>query len=102
MSKDHDKDDASEGGIVAGVSSASKKRLAKGNTSGAGDTIGTALMTSGNPVTMAAGATLKVVSSIANRKRQEANDRVDREVDRRSKLSAALSQLGTGIGSRGM
>lgn len=73
----------------------------KSSGSAAGD-IGGAMMMTGDPTTMAAGATLKVVSGIADRKRKERQDKADAENNRRSKLMSALAGLGSGVGQLGM
>jgi len=68
----------------------------------AADTAGDVMMMSGEPTTMAAGATLKVISGIAKKKTAERQAKANAENDRRSKLISALGQLGSGVGSTGM
>ena len=72
-----------------------------GGGSAAGD-IGGMMMASGEPTTMAAGATLKVISGVRDRQRKEAQAKVEAENARRGRLMQSLANLGSGIGSIGM
>lgn len=89
-------------GIADSLRKGAKSQMSSGNTSGVADTAGTALMMSGDPTTMAAGATLKVMSSVADKRRKERQAAADAENNRRSKLITALGNLGQGVGSTGM
>jgi len=85
------------------ASAVQKGKAAKTQKSGsAADTAGSMMMSSGEPTTMAAGATLKVISQVAENRRQERQAAADNENARRSKLITALGNLGSGIGSTGM
>lgn len=50
----------------------------------------------------AGAATLGFISDLAERKRKERQAEADAENNRRHKLMSALSNLGQGIGSKGM
>ena len=100
--------DASEGSMgdsVSNMANVMAKRYSKsggGSSGSVGKDVGSMMMMSGDPTTMAAGATLGVISGVADRRRQERQAKADAENDRRTKLMAALGNLGQGIGSVGM
>lgn len=95
------KDDDTKG-LAASLQKGARKTMASGNTKGAMDTTGTMLMAAGDPTTMAAGATLKVLSSVADQRRKERQAAADAENNRRANLVKALGNLGQGVGSTGM
>ena len=85
--------------LRTGAKNAGKAGMQGGS---AADTAGNVMMMSGEPTTMAAGASLKVISGIAKKKAAERQAKADAENNRRSKLISALGQLGSGVGSTGM
>lgn len=98
--------DGAEKGMGDFSTNFAKAYRSKAATTGYGESpagiAGSAMLMSGEPTTMAAGAALKVVSSIADKRRREAQARADAENDRRTKLMTAMSNLGQGVGSVGM
>lgn len=60
-----------------------------------------AMMASGNPYLIAAGAGLGVLSAHQARNRANAQAKVDMEMERRARIAQAMSNLGTGVGSIG-
>ena len=77
-----------------------------GGSGSTGKQLGTMLfsagMHTGEPTTMAAGATLAVISGISEKRAQERKDKANAENARRSRLMTAMTGLGQGVGSTGM
>lgn len=95
-------DTATTSGGMAGAAGAGKT-LAKG---GSGmDAASSGLMSAGvataNPYLIAAGAGMGVISGAQKKRRQRSEERAQREMQRRERVMAAMSKLGTGVGSIG-
>jgi hypothetical protein len=78
-----------------------KNAGSSGGNGGAGALSG-ALMSTGDPYTMAAGASLAVISSISDKRKKEREAKANAENARRGRLMTAMAGLGSGVGSQGM
>jgi len=83
--------------------SAMGKQGAKAAASGASgaNVASSAMMASGNPYLIAAGAGLGVLSASQARNRANAEAKVEMEMTRRARIADAMSKLGSGVGSIG-